>query len=162
MALIDFTSYEAVRAALGVNIDEISDATLALDLYDLNLQVELDGISVGLTAVYLAAKANPTPTDAEKKLLRSASLFACYAVARHLAVSMPLFAAKDVSDGKATVGRWTDNAYRDVIKGIDASYLNYQKLVSTDYASLIQGSSVTSVRTFMVVSSPSYDPVTGV
>lgn len=161
MALIDFTSYEAVRAALGVSVDEISDVTLALDLYDFNLQVELDSINTTLSSVYLAAKVNPTPTDQEKRLVRSTSLFATYCVAKHLTTSLPLFSPKDISDSKASFARYTSDPYKEVIAGVLSLYQKFIEQVKADFASLNQTTVTSTRRTFMLVSSPSSDPVTG-
>ena len=45
MALLTYTTYDDIRAALGVSSDEIEDATLSLSLYELNLTSDLTGES---------------------------------------------------------------------------------------------------------------------
>ena len=52
MLLSDFCSYAEVRAALGVEEDELEDATLALPVYSNNLELELLDLSLTLVEQY--------------------------------------------------------------------------------------------------------------
>ena len=45
MPLTDYTSYDEVRAALGVSAEELEDETLQLDFYSISLTAELEDIA---------------------------------------------------------------------------------------------------------------------
>ena len=110
--ITEFTSYADVRAALGVSEDDLEDGTLELDLYADMLEVEFEDVSATFLTTYAAAQATDTPTEAQARFLKATRLFSTYAIAKHLTASLPLFAAKDVTDSKATVTRF-DSPYRD-------------------------------------------------
>ena len=42
LPITNYTSYDSVRAALGVSSDDLEDATLALDIYADALELEFD------------------------------------------------------------------------------------------------------------------------
>lgn len=159
MVITDYTTYADIRAALGVSEDDIEDATLALSLYADYLQGELEDIDLTLTSVYATVKAEAAPSDAQKRFLATCRLFSTFAVAKQLTASLPLFAAKNVSDGKATVGRF-DNPYKDVIASVNSQY---DKMKSRLVAALFAlGTTTKDVvpRVFFVPSVAGYNPIT--
>lgn len=164
MELTEYTSFNDIRAALGVSDDEIDDATLSLPLYSLNLASELDDVSPTLQSSFDAIRevAPADQTDNQKRLNRDVRLFATYAVAQHLTSSLPLFSPREFSDGKASFGRYQQNPYKDVIKAIDANY-NKFKLKVIEVLALLNSEQTAAVapRTFLIGVSSTRDPITG-
>lgn len=162
MLITDYTSYDEIRAALGVSVDEIDDATLALALYADTLQVELEDVALTLPTVYTATKALPTPTDDEKRFLQSAHLFATYAVAKQLTTSLPLFGPEEITDGKAAVKRFAD-PFKKVTEAVGQEYARFRSRLVQTFA-VVNSTTVNDAapKTYFAVISPSTDPVTGV
>jgi hypothetical protein len=158
--LTDYTTYDDIRAALGVSTDELVDTTLALTLYADYLTGELEDINVTLPATFVSIKAIPSPTDVQTRFLQAARLFATFAVAKQLTAALPLFAAKQVGDGKATVARF-DNPYKDTIMSVNEQYGKMRNRLVTALAAVGTASADKVVSVYLGVASPSVDPVTG-
>lgn len=108
MALTDYTSYDEVRAVLGVSDEELENATIALPIYDAQLQMQFEDMHPDLVALWEAAKIADPQTSAQKRLARILPVFASYAVASNLLMSLSMFAPKKITDGRAEVERVTD------------------------------------------------------
>lgn len=162
MALIDYTTYDDVRAILGVSVDEIEDVTLGLEVYESYLETELEDVGANLAADYaaVAALSEATRTPVEKKFLRTTRLFAAYACAKQLTVSLPMFGPKDISDGKATVSRFADSPYREVVKRVGQEYDRLKLVLVDAYAGLSSTTGATTVRVFLGTTGLAVDPVT--
>lgn len=119
--LIDFASYDEIRAVLGVSDDELEDGTLALPMWLTMLRLELGDISEQLEDRYMFTRAQSTPTPQEQKLLDVVSVFSAYAIAKHLLTSLPLFAPKRITDGRAEVDRVAD-PFESVRQGVNSNY----------------------------------------
>lgn len=108
-SLTSYTSYTTVRALLGVSHLEITDTTLALDLYVQAMELELGDMAEddALVTEYerILAVAIGDRTTPEAKLLQLVQLYAGYSVARQLFSSLPMFAPKVIEDGKARMER---------------------------------------------------------
>lgn len=163
MAIIAYTSYDEVRAVLGVSSDELEDATLGLSIYADNLQAEFQDLSASLITDYttIAAKDSSSRTSDEQWFYQVTRLFAAYAVARQLSTSLALFGPKDISDGKATMGRFADSPYKEVIKRVSSDYERARVRLEKAYAAVKSSALNTTTRIFLGVASPSSDPVTG-
>lgn len=165
MALLtDYTTYAEIRATLGVNVDEISDATLALEMYATNVERELDGIDSDLATDYATVKAivEASRTAAQQKFYLAVRLFVPYAVGVHLASSLPLFSPKQVTDGKAAMTRYADSPYKVAIEECKKNYDTFKVYLEDKYAVYGGGAeTATALRPFMGVVSPDTDPVTG-
>ncbi len=135
MALTDFTSYDEIRAVLGVSDEELEDVTIALPLYYQKLSFEFEDLSDNLVALYTAAKAAPSPTAAQTKLLNAVQVFSAYVVARDLLVSIPLFAPRRIQDGRAEMERFTD-PFETLRDDVAAGYLSAKARVETALAGL--------------------------
>lgn len=159
--LTDYTTYNDVRAALGVSEEDIPDDVLGLNLYGDTLTQEFEEISLTLESTYISTIALPTPTDIEVRFISACSLFAAYSVAKQLTAAMPLFAAKQVTDGKAQVSRF-DNPYKDVIAQVTAQYEKARSRLVAAYGLIISVTTVTTPKVYFGVILPSVDPVTGV
>lgn len=163
MAITSYTSYDEVRAVLGVSTDELEDSTLALALYDYGLQAELKDIGPGLPADFaiVSAIAEGSRTTAEQWFFQNTKLFAAYAVAKQLGTALPLFGPKDISDGKATVSRFADSPYREVLKRVEREYGAAKTRLESAYAQYNSSSNTPVSRNYLMASSLSTDPVTG-
>lgn len=158
--LTDYTTYNDVRAALGVSEEDIPDAVLSLNLYGDMLTQEFEEISLTIESDYLTTIALPIPTDTEVRFISACSLFATYSVARQLTAAMPLFAAKQVTDGKAQVSRF-DNPYKDVIAQVTAQYEKARSRLVAAYDLIVSVTTVVTPKVYFAVIPPSVDPVTG-
>ena len=163
MAITDYTTYAEVRAALGLNSDELTDDTLSLQLYSSQLDAEIDQISTTLAADYATIKAKviSARTSAEKKVYDGVALFAPFAVAKALAPSLPLLAPKTITDGKASVTRDSASPYKAALENAEAMYETARQYLIDAYAGFTSVSVTTTLRPFLGISSPSVDPVTG-
>lgn len=162
MSVTVFTSYADIRAALGVGIAEIPDAVISLPLYENNLGVELDKLSLTLEADFVTTTALAVKTANQTRFLRSVQLFATYTVARQLTGSLPLFSPKEIHDGKASLIRYASNPYEATVKAVKEGFETYKAVAVAAYALVSTAASTdTSLRPYLSVVSPSYDPVTG-
>lgn len=161
MGITNFTTFNDIRAALGVSSDEIEDATLSLDLYELNLTSELEDIGSALASDYSTVAELSTRTAAQERFYQATRLFSAYAVALQATGSLPLFSPKDISDGKATVSRYADSPYKEVIKQVKAMYEKCRLKLEKAYATYGSTSAPSrAVLPFFSVASGTRDPVT--
>lgn len=167
LAVTDFTTFDEVRAALGVSDEEVSDITLGLPMYGNHLSMELDELSdtVG-TSVTSAFKTviNLAPaarSDAQRKVYASTRLFATYAVARHLGTSLAMVGPKSISDGKAVLTRFSDSPYKSTLVKIESQYERAKASLTSAVAALASQSTSTPEIAYFGVASPSFDPVIG-
>lgn len=162
--LTDYTTYDDVRAALGVSSDEIEDATLSLDLYFLNLQAELEQVDPNLPSAFEDLPGVGSQTPLQSAFYSRTKLFATLCVAKQCTTSLPLFAPKDITDGKAAVGRFQNDPYKDVVASVDVLYSRYRSWLDQAYKNL-QLNQVADVPlpsvTLMAGAGVSPDPVTG-
>lgn len=164
MSLSTFTSYAEVRASLGVSVDEISDETIALPLYEDGLLTAFDEIDEDIPEDFATVMDIPegTRTKPQKRFLRAVRLFSTYAVARHLTIALPLFSPKDISDGKATLSRYAASPYQSTIDGVNAAFSDHRNQLVEAIAALGSQPTVTVVRrSYMVSVGLAEDPVTG-
>jgi hypothetical protein len=163
MALTDYTSYDEVRAVLGVSVDEIDDVTLGLGVYSLNLLAELEDIADALPEDYAIVLAvdGGSRTEKQRKLYNAVQLFAPYAAGKQLASSLPIFSPKAITDGKSGFTRYSDSPYKQSIAECLKQYsANRQRLIDA-YASFKDTSAALSPRPYLTVSVPTTNPVTG-
>ena len=160
MALTDFTSYDDIRAALGVSSDEIDDATLSLPLYEYNLTMEME--EVGLTLVSDFQAITGTPTENQRRFREATALFATYAVAAQLTTSLPLFSPKEIGDGKAHATRYSQDPYRATIAAVLGAYEKSKARLEAAYAVIKSASApIDTYRSYVSVVASTSDPVTG-
>ena len=158
-ALTDFTSYDEVRAVIGVSDEELEDNTLALPLYIIKLQMDLEDLSVDLEALYLAAKTSASPSAVEQKLVDVVSVFSAYAVAQHLLTSLPLFAPQRITDGRAETGRVAD-PFEGVREGVTSTLQLLKQRISKLLELLGQQVAVTTARVYTRTAGLAVDPIT--
>jgi hypothetical protein len=163
VALEDYTSQDEVRAALGVDSDELSDATLDLDMYYQYLLVELRSISATLLTDFatVVGIAEGSRSAAQAALFAAVKLFAPYAVAVFVLPSLPLLAQKALTDGKASVTRFSGEPYKDTSERVQAMYEKLRTDLITASGTYLGSSSVSSLRPFLSAVGLAVDPVTG-
>ena len=160
-ALTQFTSYDEIRAVLGVSDEELEDTTLALSMYPRLLEMDLGDISSGLVDQYLAIYALAIKTPEEQKLLDVVSVFSAYAISKHLLTSMPLFAPKRITDGRAETDRVTD-PFEGVREGVNSTYQTLRARVLIALGNLGTPVTAATQRTYFAVAGLAINPVTNV
>ena len=159
--LTQFTSYDEIRAVLGVSDEELEDNTLALGMYSTLLEMDLGDISSGLVDQYLAIYALAIKTPEEQKLLDVVSVFSAYAISKHLLTSLPLFAPKRITDGRAETDRITD-PFEGVREGVNSMYPVLKERIKAILAILGTPTTASTARTFFSVAGLAINPVTNV
>lgn len=160
VSLVNYTSYDSIRAALGVSSDEIRDEVLSLPIYDDHLSSDLEDINVGVDAMHTTVASLGSPSEDQIRFLRYARLFATYSVAKALTNTLPMFGPKSVEDGKAKVDRFND-PYKATIKAVLGDFERWRSKLLAAYLALGESATSSTPRTYMSVVSPSSDPVTG-
>lgn len=166
MALTNYCELAEIRAALGVNDIELSDVVLSLPVYEIGLVRELNRVSTSLPVAFSTAS-NITVlsrTEPQQALVDATRFFSVYAAARQVGVSLGSIVPKDVGDGKATMSRFSDSPYKDVMQRVEVVYTAARaSLLEALVALTGSGTATKSVAPFTVFAkSPrSYDPVTG-
>ena len=158
--LLDYTSYDEIRAVLGVSDEELEDITLALPIYAQKLGFELEDISSTLESVYETSKTAPVPTTAQTKLLNSVQVFSAYTIAKHLLGSASLFAPRRVGDGRAETERVTD-PFETLRDDVEAGYLSLKQRVSSALVGLGEQVDAATSRVYSAAAGLPVDNVTG-
>lgn len=163
MGVLDYTTYDDVRATLGVNDVELTDITLGLALYSSNLSVELDDAGTDLADTFLEIDGTDPAqrTKKQQRLYDVTRLFATYTVAKQCCVSLPMFGPKSVGDAKTEVSRFTNDPYKETVKTIAKEWEKYRQRAQAALSDLASQTVSASPRTVMLVSSPTSDPITG-
>ncbi|MDI1362516.1 hypothetical protein [Methylotenera sp.] len=166
MTLTSYTTYNDIRAILGVNPKELPDADLALETYLFELETKLQEVGTDLIAKYTEAAAavlTATETSLQKGLYRAVRLYASSSVSLSVAYSLPMRAQKSITDGKAGLDRFTGTPYKDTVDNLLNLAASYRDDLAKQYILSAGGTpaTITTIPAFMGVSSPSYDPVTG-
>jgi hypothetical protein len=166
MALTAYLQLAEVRAALGVNSVELSDTVLNLPVYEMGLIRELNKLSTSLPAAFslIADKDPGVRTANEQALYDATKLFSVYAVAKQVGVSLATFAPKDVSDSKASLARFSGEAYKETMARVEQMYSATRDYLADAYDTYTGNdanvANTTPFTTF-VASGRSTDPVTG-
>lgn len=122
--------------------------------------MELAAVSPTVEALFASTSAQPSPTDAEKQLLRATRAFSTYAVARELVPAMRMFAVQQVTDSKASMSRFSD-PLAQIAKDIEKKYQLTKDALLAALAAVVGQASTSTQRQYLYVVSPAYDPVTG-
>jgi hypothetical protein len=160
LTLPDYTSYDEIRAVLGVSDEEIEDTTLALPIYAQKLEFEMEEISVNLQGFYTTALAAVPPTAAQTKLLNTVQVFSAYAIAKHLLGSASLFAPRRIGDGRAETERVTD-PFEALRQHVEAGYQYMKQKVIAALEGLGEQVGAATSRTYAASAGLPVDNVTG-
>ena len=163
MALVDYTSHDEVRMVLGVSIDELTDVQLDFEMVNQGLLGELRDIGVTLPAGFATVVTidEASRSAAEAAFYGAVKVFAPYAVAQMLLSGLPMFAPKDISDGKAGVTRFASQPYSKTIEEVRANYARYRTLLAAAFGAYSSASVVTTLRPYLSAVAAATDPVTG-
>ena len=161
--IVDYTSYDAVRAVLGVSSEEIDDDVINLPLYEVMLSEDLLDLSGSIQTDFITVRDIPvgTQTDIEKRFVRVMQTYASYQVASTLLGSVALFAPKDITDSKASVTRVND-PFKTLKEDVLASlvYIRTRLLTAYDAYSPTYAAPTAVTRTFITSTGLAIDPVT--
>jgi hypothetical protein len=163
MALLDYTTYDDIRAILGVSSTELPDKVLALNTYAFQGELALTDVYSDLPTLFATVKASIAPTTTEATLENVVTLFYGYSIAKVLLVALPLFAVQSLGDGRANFTRHSD-IFADVRDGVDAALTALRKRLVDLINTLLPGTVTVSatVTTHMLATGLAVDPVTGV
>jgi hypothetical protein len=163
--LTDYTSYDEVRAVLGVSVEELEDQTLSLPLYVRMLTFELTDLASDMVDQYLAvwALTASARTSAQQKFFDVVQLYSAYSASKHLLTSLPLFAPKRITDGRAEFERQID-PFADTRMGVLAGFYATRKRLLSLYEALTSTTVAVETYTpgFTVSTGIATDPVTNV
>ena len=153
MAAVFYTTSEAVRAAIGVSIREIPDATL-LDL-DLETQLELEADVVYPTHAALKAAIEAlTATSDQIKTWKYLKLFCQYQATVFLLPGLQNLLAQKLTDGDVEMQRFMKDSLIETEDKLTALRDKYRSLLNpTDYPT-------TGFVNPLIAATPDYDPVT--
>lgn len=156
-----YTTYDEVRATLGVSDEELEDTTLELPVWSTNLDFALEEVSSELVATYTAISDKPTNdrTAAESKLYAATRLYATYIVADDLLKSLPMFSFKRVTDGKAEAERF--DAWEYTRDGVKNGLATIRRRLELALSNVIQYTPpVKSSYRFVIATGLAVNPVT--
>lgn len=160
--LVDYTTFDEVRAVLGVSPEELEDSTLIKPIYETLLKIDLEDIDEDLISEYKTVKAVAfaSRTAAQQRLHELTRLFSAIAVARQLLVSLPYFAEKRLQDGRAEKERIED-PFEKVRDGVEGQFNALRFRLSAALVAVAGGTALsrTSV-TIMSSTGLATDPVT--
>jgi hypothetical protein len=152
-------SYDNVRAAVGLDTDELPDSTLELQLYTAVLDLALNdkgGVYAPSTDYRTLQEIFDSLNDDDDPLYGPIQLYSIYTVAQAVANNLPMTAYKTKSDGKSVLTRFSaEDTYIAVMKTVNA---NVAKFLAAIFA--ILGEPVPVMPTVKRVE-PTIDLVTG-
>ncbi len=160
MSLLNYTTYDDIRAALGVTDEELGDDVLGLQLYEDSLRFELDDVHPDLATLHTTLESTPVLTSAQERLMAACRGFSTYAVARSLTSTLPMFGPKSIEDGKARMERFAD-PYKATIEAVNKSYATWKARLEAAYGTLMSTSKPTVFMSYAVSATPTYNPITG-
>lgn len=121
--LTEYTTYDDIRAALGVSEEELSDETLGLDLHLTLLEEAVLDANAALPAAWDALPDDADTWTADEKLFAARfKLFATYSVAYSLLDSAELFGFLKVADGRASTER-VPKSYENLRTNVTAMFV---------------------------------------
>jgi hypothetical protein len=162
--LTDYTTFSDIRTILGVSIDELPDSDLELETYLFGLESALDDVGTSLIADYAAVTApvvGNTATAEQIKLYRATRLYSALQVCENVSHSLPMRAEKSITDGKAGASRFTDSPIEQTIENMKALLAKALSNLQEAYAENLGTQVTITIPSFLAISVPSIDPVTG-
>lgn len=162
--LTEYTTYEEIRAVLGVADEELEDAVLAQPLFERQLILDLDDINTGLVDQFktISAIDYATRSTAQKRFFDLVQLYSAYAIGKSLLTSLPYFAELRMQDGRGHKERVKD-PFQLTQAGVLAGCESLRLKLSAAFVALFGGDTVTrTIRTMVVGVGIAKDPVTNV
>lgn len=119
-----YTTYDEIRAVLGLDSEELTDTELSLEMFENGLSLAISDIKLpesytdSLDVVFEALP-DTNRTVEQQRLYDLTRLFATYQVAYDVAVSLPGRMMKSISDGKSVRTRFSpESVYQSIVKRI--------------------------------------------
>lgn len=162
--LTEYTTYEEIRAVLGVADEELEDVVLAQPLFERQLILDLDDINSDLTNQFktISAIAFADRSAAQKRFFDLVQLYSAYTIGKQLLTSLPYFAELRMQDGRGHKERVKD-PFQLTQAGVLAGCESLRLKLSAAFVSLFGGDTVTrTIRTMVVGVGITKDPVTNV
>jgi hypothetical protein len=137
MPITSFTTFDEIRAALGVSATELPDSIIGQEQYSTLAVLDLEAVNSGIPALYSTIFALPEAnrSAAEQRYYLLVRLFITYAIARNLLTSLPLFSVSRLSDGRAEFTRQPD-IFEDVRLGVQGMFNTLRTKLTTSYVGL--------------------------
>jgi len=159
--LTQYTSYDDIRAALGVAPEEITDDVLGLTSYEQILTFDLYDITPAIGSYYLALPGSGLTADQER-FQDLMQVYAAYVIAQHLLTSLPMFGPQSIRDAKTEIQRISD-PYKATREGVIAFYGLMRARLLAAYLVLVPAAPISSAAVFnpMAAIPLGTDPVTG-
>lgn len=158
--LTEYTTFNDIRAALGVSEEEIDDLTIGLSLYETLLDEDLLAVDPNLVATWVALPAVDSRSAVERRFGSLVGLYSTYAVAYRLTDTVELFGFLKVADGRASTER-AQEAFNNLRANITGMLTRLRGLLLAALQALVPATVITATS-FSWVSSTgtATDPVT--
>lgn len=156
----DYTTYDQIRALLGVSAKELKETVLSQPLYLTGLLEDLYSVNPQTEDLFDTLPEQENRTPAQRRFARLVERFSALSVARQLIPSMPMFAPRAIGDGKATMTRFND-AYKETIDRIEAAYELDRDRLGAAIDDMINVVRPARERVWLVSAGLDIDPVTG-
>ncbi len=164
MAVTDYTTYDDIRAALGVSTTELPDSVLATPQWGLMLPIDFEEVNAGIPDLYatISAISAGSRTKQQQRFYDLCRLFATYSISNNLLASLPLFSVWKLSDGKADFQRQRD-IYEETVDGVMALFNTTRLRMSAAFVLLDSSEAqfTTTLAAISVGATLGSDPVTG-
>lgn len=166
MALTNYTSYNMIRAVLGVAETEVEDVDLALALYLNELEFKLNELNDAIITQYdiIRVITENSRTVPQRRFYNLVQTYSAYWIAKViLGGSIEMFAPKVITDAKATQQR-VDDPFEALRQAVEASLLTWETRLSAALDGLVPGETITAPVTRRLIGTVTLgvDPVTGV
>ena len=149
-----YTNSDAVRAAIGVDDEDVDDNVFKDRSMDVELLVDLDTWVATHSTIWTAGDpaSSPSATEiTERRYLQMYAMWFCATKLAALRLSMPQM----VGDGKSEMRRFQEINWEAVMENAQAEAANYKRLLEDELG--VAAGAVT----VMSKASPGYDPVVG-
>lgn len=160
LTITTYTTYDSIRAVLGLSVRELSDATLGEEIYAYTLEVDLLQLGADILTDYATAAGESTA--ASEAFVRTLRIFAAQSVGYKCAEALPQLSKKGITDGKAGIYRDDNSPYKVTMTNLKAAFesarLNLQEAYG-DYSGA--GFTAPTPVSLMGTSGLAIDPVTG-
>lgn len=155
LAVSNYTNADAIRGAIGLTDNEVTDAMLKDQNLSVALMLELDTWLPTHKAIYQAGRVD-VPSSAELAqfgMLRLYSMWWCACRAAKMVLAIP----EKISDGKAEMKRFNDLDLEAIAVEACGMATRYQNQLQEELGETVTAASSHSI---MGSASPDYDPVT--
>lgn len=169
MALTVYTTYDAIRAILGVSPKEVKDGVMDAPIFEQQFLLEMGDVDSGggvVMAQYasISALAESSRSADQQRLYDITNMLAAYSVARQLLTGIELAAPFRITDGKAAVERFRTADFDKVRAGVLDTYATLLRRLKATVIKLVPTAqiAVTPARIFIGSAPIGTDPITGV